>query len=192
MRSLLFILFFATLTATSFGQNLKYKVINKDKVIGHLNCEKSSNGDTTEYVIKSKFKLPMKSSYSYTLECTYVGDVMQFSSVNTYINQKPRSSITTTRNGGSYEIVKDKKTSYRKGQIKYSEALIYYEEPIQHSQLYSDFTSDMKTVTSLNENKYALKNTSNGNKSIYKYIDDTLNKAVIEFGIFNFALVLDE
>lgn len=173
----------------SLAQSLKYKVVSKEKVIGNLTVEKKEYGKISEYIIESKFKLPLKSNYSYKLVCSYEDGILITSTVETFMNNKLRSTVSTVRKESGYEIIKDDETSFHEGDIEYSEALIYYQEPHNENSLYSDFSGNNKYVAAMGDSKYKLRNTVNGNKSIYKYTNGFLDKAVIEWGIFEFALV---
>lgn len=189
MKTVLIILTLLFAISFPFAQELEYKVISKKKVIGNLTVNKTVTGARSEYIIESKFRLPFKANYSYKLVCSYEDDILISSTVETFMNRKLRSKVSTTRKGKGYEIIKDKETKYYSGDILYSEALIYFREPHNENSLFSDFSGNNKSIKSMGENKYWLHNTDNGNKSIYKYLDGYLDRAVIEWGIFEFALL---
>ena len=174
------------------AQEVKYDLISKNKVIGSLTATKTKTEKGYTYKVKSKVKYLYIYSYSYQLESEFENGHLIKNSLKTYLSGKESSSSSVRRVSNHYEISNDGKKTIFNGKITYSEALIYFTEPLSKTNLFSEFLGMEKPIKKIKPGSYKLTNPENGLVSNYIYKNQLLQSAVIDLGLLSFKLVKSE
>ena len=174
-------------------QKLHYKITSNDMEIGNLTISKTKNNANTIYDVTSDshFKLFITIDLSYKLNAVYQNNELIFSSVTTYVNGKQHNTATTEKKEDHLYILKNNGHETRSYQsITYSGVLLYFKEPINIKEVYSEFYTAFNPIQKIGTHKYQLTNSENGNTSEYYYLNGILQKASIHHTLMTFHLEL--
>ena len=185
---LLFLIFNSFINA----QEVNYDLLSKNKVIGSLTARKTKTNKGYEYKVKSKVNYLYIYSYSYQLESEFENGHLIRNTLKTYLNGKESSSGSIRKVDDHYEISNDGEKTIFNGEITYSEAMIYFEEPINKTKLFSEFLGKDKLIKKIKSGNYKLTNPKNGYVSNYIYKNQLLQIAVIDLGLLSFKIVKSE
>jgi len=191
MKNYIFILLaFILLTSQLNAQTMVYDITSKNNHLGQLSITKTQEKDLIKIEATSEVKVHLFISIDlkYKLTANYRNDSLIFSSVTTYVNGKLHSSRTTEKTGENYSVTKDGHLSKLYYPISYSGALLYWQEPINVANVYSEFDSIEKPIEVLGPGTYKLTDPKSGHLSKYYYSNGRLVKATIEHTLMSFTL----
>jgi len=191
MKNYIFILLaFILLTIKLNAQTLVYDITSKNKQIGQLSISKTQEKELIKIEMTSEVNvhLYILIDLKYRLTAYFRNDSLIFSSVTTYVNGKRHSSSTTEKTVENYSLTKDGHLSKLYYQISYSGALLYWKEPINVANVYSEFDDIEKPIKKVGSSKYQLTDPKSGHKNTYYYSNGRLEKATIEHSLMPFTL----
>lgn len=191
MKNHIFILIsFILLTIKPNAQTMVYDITSKNNNLGQLSITKTQEEDLIkiEAISEVKVHLFIEIDLKYKLTTNYRNNSLIFSSVTTYVNGKRHSTITTEKIGENYSITKDGHLSKLYYPITYSAALLYWQEPINVANVFSEFDGIEKPIEGLGSGTYKLTDPKSGLINIYYYSNGRLTKATIEHTLMSFTL----
>lgn len=181
-------IFFLIMTLAFQAQTLKYTITSKNSTLGEIIVVSSNDNSIKEIKVSSTshFKLFITIDFKYEMTSIYKNGKLFYSTVVTYVNNHKHSSTITKQQGNHYVITKDGKESLLQGDITYSGALLYDEEPKGITTIYSEFDGINKPIQNIGIKKYQIKNPKNGHLAEYMYRDDLLKEAVVHHSLMDF------
>jgi len=184
-------LIFILLSLNSFTQTLNYNIVLNEKEVGLFIINRTINNGVIEIHAESKTSLHIFKTVevSYTLDSKYKDGILEFCSIKTYVNNQIHSSSNTKKIGDKYRITQDGEITEFSDDILYSGSLMYYQEPVKETQMYSEFNSAIKKIDKVDVHKYEIIDMSNGDKNIYFYRNGILERALIPHTFATFELI---
>lgn len=164
---------------------------NKNKVVGSLTTSQTTVGSKTLYHsstnIQTRLIVDVQVDYNYSV--TFIKDQLEEANVEITINDKPHSKTHTLRDKDTYQVTKDNGDQIvLKDAIDYSTILLYFEEPTQIDQCYSEQDGSMNHIIDLGDHVYKKINAKN-KENLYYYENGVLKKAIIDGGIIQLELL---
>ena len=151
------VLFFLTDHTDNTRTDLYFDVVLKNKVVGSLMTSQKTVGSKTLYHsttnIQTRLIVDVEVDYNYSV--TFIKDQLDEANVEITINDKPHSKTHTLRNKDEYQITKDNgNLIVLDDAIDYSTILLYFKEPIQVQQCYSEQDGSMNHIIDLGNHIY--------------------------------------
>ncbi|MDO6492273.1 MULTISPECIES: DUF6134 family protein [unclassified Cellulophaga] len=193
IKNIALVLFFCGLLINTKADTtvLNFNILHKNKVVGSLVATKVINGDIISYhsftQIQTKIITTVDLKYDYNV--TFNSDKLFNSNVNILLNGKSLAETSTLFRNGEYLVTKNKKVLKLQDSIVYSTVLLYFKEPINVKECYSEQDGSFNTLVSLGNHKYKKIN-SKGNENVYVYKNGVLYEATIDGGLINFVIQL--
>ena len=177
-------------TSSSIEENLNFDIVHKGKVIGSLKAKKTTKDSKIYYqsstTITTKILKDIRVNYKYIV--IFNNDLLETSTVNISINEKSHAETLTQRNGTDYHVIKNKADKETlKEAIYHATVQLYFEEPKNISQCYSEQDGSFNTIKALDNHAYKKIN-SKGKENIYYYKKGALKKATIDGGLIKFEI----
>jgi hypothetical protein len=183
MKRLLFVLFTLMMLQTAQARTNEYVILSKDnKYLGNLTATSAVDEETEEISVESKItvKKLFKVVFTYTLRSSFNGGKLHLNQITTYLNDKIKDKMSTVKKGSGYLFRKNNQAKIIKD-FTFCESMMYYNEPKNVKQIYSEFDGVLKSTEYLEREKcYALTNPENNNVSKYFYQDGVLSKAIVK------------
>ena len=185
------VLFFLTDHTDNTRSDLYFDVVLKNKVVGSLMTSQKTVGSKTLYHsttnIQTRLIVDVEVDYNYSV--TFIKDQLDEANVEITINDKPHSKTHTLRNKDEYQITKDNgNLIVLDDAIDYSTILLYFKEPIQVQQCYSEQDGSMNHIIDLGNHIYKKINAKN-KENLYYYENGVLKKATIDGGIIQLEIL---
>ncbi|PKB44787.1 hypothetical protein AX016_3009 [Cellulophaga sp. RHA19] len=193
IKNIALLLFFCGLLSNTKADTtvLNFNILHKNKVVGSLVATKVINGDIISYhsftQIQTKIITTVDLKYDYNV--TFNSDKLFKSNVSILLNGKSLAETSTLFRNGEYLVNKNKKVLKLQDSIVYSTVLLYFKEPINVKECYSEQDGSFNTLVSLGNHKYKKIN-SKGNENVYVYKNGVLYEATIDGGLINFVIQL--
>lgn len=164
---------------------------NKNKVVGSLTTSRTKVGPKTLYHsstnIQTRLIVDVQVDYDYSV--TFVKDHLEEANVEITVNDKPHSKTRTIRNKNQYQITKDNGDQIVLDDvIDYSTILLYFKEPAQIDQCYSEQDGSINHIIDLGDHVYKKINAKN-KENLYYYENGVLKKATIDGGIVQLEIL---
>lgn len=166
-------------------ETLKYDIYHKGESIGMLTASKQVDGDQTVYLNKTNIeaKLIATVAVNFTIKSSYKGKILQSSTVDIVLNDKPYANTATKRVGSSYQFSKNGKLQKTiNGDISYSAARMMFDEPKNFLYAYSEEKGVFDSIEKAKPDTYQKMN-SRGRNSVYSYQAAVLNSINMDLGI---------
>jgi len=173
-------------------QNVKYKVIYKDKEVGTLIATKQTSDSIIFYQNKTKIdtRIITKVSLEYDYKITFEKGLLNESIVQIELNGKSRKNSKTVLEKNKYHYYEDEKLSHLISEnINYTAAMLMLEEPIDIQNVYSEENGTFHSLKKIEEHIYEKKGEKN-RINTYIYKNNILKKAIIDAGIIEFQVEL--
>lgn len=161
-----------------------------DQDLGRLVVINTIKEDHEEILVKSEIKVKklITVTISYSLHSIFYQNCLVQNDVITFRNRKPQDIMSTKRASEGYIFSKNSEER-NVGDVPYSESMMYYNEPVNRSEIYSEFDGVFKTVKKTSEpNGYQLTNPLNNNESYYYYEDGILERAIVKHALISLYL----
>ncbi len=185
-KGTLILLLFTTNTAST-QENLRYKITRDGEVIGWTNINRITEGEFTKIILRSEVKARFFFQFNVfaTEEVTLKGGVIthtaQFRKMNGDV--KENKEMRFTING--YEVYKGSKVERLPFTTLNANILsLYFQEPVNVREVYSDKFQRMIAVKCIGNGKYKLK-LPDGNYSIYHYRDGNCVRVEIDHSFYS-------
>ncbi|QXP52527.1 DUF6134 family protein [Cellulophaga sp. HaHa_2_1] len=188
-----FITFQGDLTPSP-DKTLWYDIIYKEKTIGSLKATKTHKDANTTYRTSStiEFRLIKEFAVNYNYSVDFEAKLLKKAVVNIRINDKSHAKTLTQWHENEYHIEKNGKTeALLESTINYATILLYFVEPSNVTDCYSEQDGSFNTIIPLGNHGYKKIN-ANGKGNEYYYKQGVLEKAVIDGGLISFEMQLRE
>lgn len=188
MKIILFLFLLLTFNGTS--RTLNYEITSNGSKIGKLSVTKTTKDNVTEIEIISevKVKIFVTVDIKYQLNTTYKDNELFYSSVTTYVNGKVRSTNKAEKDGKYYTLTSNGHSSKYINKITFTSSMLYFEEPKNKSNLFSEFDNFEKSIKKLGDHSYQIIDPNNSHANVYTYLDGIVNTCTIYNTFMNFTL----
>jgi hypothetical protein len=153
------------------AQQINYDVYLNEKQVGSLSAKRSTKDELINYWIESdvNFRFIFKMNMNYTFETVFQNDMLIRAFTKNVVNDDEKSSSKVTWNGKFYQMeVKNEQTVLKNTRITYSMAMLYFREPRNVSQVFSERYARFLAIKPLKEHYYEL-TMPDGKKNFYSY-----------------------
>ena len=155
------------------ADKLTYTVVHDKKPVGQINISRTTQIDITTINFESNVVVNMLVSIKVydKMDVVFKGNQMIKSYLYRTLNGRVKVKNAAMWNGKLYtQTDKDDEKSIISHLIYFTTASLYFEEPINHKQVYSEKFQKMIPVKSAGAKRYLL-DLPNGNKVYYSYRD---------------------
>ncbi|WP_158976921.1 DUF6134 family protein [Cellulophaga sp. L1A9] len=176
------------------NKTLWFDIIYKEKTIGSLKATKTSKNAKITYHTSStiNFRLIKEFAVNYKYDVSFDAELLKKAVVNISINDKSHAKTLTQWHENEYHIEKNGKTEAPlESTINYATILLYFVEPLNVTDCYSEQDGSFNTIIPLGNHGYKKIN-ANGKENEYYYKHGVLEKAVIDGGLISFEMQLRE
>lgn len=178
-------------SAQNTQESIIFNIIHKNKVIGSLKAEKIIKDSSTNYksITHINTRIIKKIQVIHEYEVTFKNQQLTKAKVNISVNNKQQAKTVTAWEQNTYQVFKNEK--YQKSisqSITYATIQLYFEEPKNVSNCYSEQNGDNNSIIDMGNHVYKKINTKN-NENQYYYENGQLTKATIDGGLINFEIV---
>jgi hypothetical protein len=176
------------------SQTLKYKVVQNNNVIGWLKLEKRDSVNTSVITFSSEIKKRFLLLFTIieTQEVFFQNGVMMHSHVYRKVNSDVKVNKRTTYAGNHYEVTKGKSsTQVNLGNITYNQLSLYFFEPVNIKQVYSDNYERYLKIEKTGTEFYTME-LPEGNKNYYYYKNGICSKVKVEQSLFTVEFLLSD
>ena len=170
--AILFCLYILTLDTNCLSQSRKYLVYKGHKEIGVLTINKKNISDEEHFRIESDatFRVVFEFSTQFTMDAVFKAGKLKSSYTKNILNDSERESTLIELENGRYKRVIDgEDLDYL--EIKhpeYSMAHLYYKEPKNMSEVFSERFGEFLSIKEINPSEYEL-TLPDGRTNIYTY-----------------------
>ncbi len=180
MLKKLLILIFLLPTIVS-AQSYKYSIFTKGKNVGTIESTIDTVGDVVKVNVLALANVHflIGEHVKYKLNSNYKKGELYFSSVTFYLNGKSIYKSVVRKVNNNYIISEDDHESLFDESINYSGSLLYFVEPKNYKQIFSEIDNINKTITKQGKSKYKVTNPQNGKTSYFTYKNGILSSAKI-------------
>ena len=188
------VLFILSIGTEVLSQNKKfiYKIIQGGDEVGFLTLAKKDSGLTTFLQMESEAKkriLFLITIYEKQSAVIEKGQV-KYSSVYRKVNGSVKTNKCIHSTCCGYELCKNgEKEKTNLTSIQHNQLTLYYEEPINYSQIYSDQFETMLPIEKTTTNHYKIE-LPDGNTNYYTYQNGVLTNIKIKHTFFSAEFIL--
>ena len=177
----------------SFGQklNLSYKVMQNNNTLGWIKIQKIETGTSSHIVLDSeiKKKLIFTISVIEKQEATFTNGLMMKSFIYRKVNNDLKMNKHTLYNGKFYDVKNPGKTEpLMISRIHYNLLSLYFKEPVNIKQVYSDTFEQLLNIESAGNACYKVK-LPDGNSNYYYYANGICSRVRLEHTLFSIEFV---
>lgn len=158
--------------ADSQSLSLKYNIQLKDELIGILNVKRMIQGAKISYLLDSKIQIQrvMTFDISYNLVSSYDNGKLVHSNNRQTTNARINVNTTTQWDGSKYLVTTENDRKILKEKlIDYSLAMLYFNEPIGKTKVWSDSFGKFLNIKADGIHRYELQ-LPEGKKNYYNYV----------------------
>jgi hypothetical protein len=176
-----------------------YNVIVAGRTIGSLKVFDNKGLDNTEtHRIESNFKI-MFYKGKYATQTNYVQGKLVSATCSHHVNGDLKEQTDTKKNAGkpSYDVLFSGEDGEDKPRIEFKSPIqstitgLYYKEPVNISEVYSERYGKMCSVKKLSEGKYGVV-LPDGKQGIYSYKNGLCQEVNTDLAGFKLRIVLNE
>ena len=193
---ILVLIIFIVVSEKAFSQtnNLNYKVIQGGSEIGWLKLQKTDTNSTTTIKFNSVAKKRMIVKFEITAQesATFSNGVMIESSVFRKVNADVKINKHTVQKGSYYLVNEKENTAIVKiNGIVYNQLCMYFKEPVNIKQVYSDTFQTLLDIENLGNHSYKVKFPS-GDTNCYYYSNGVCSKIKAVHSMFTVQFILSK
>jgi len=173
-------------------QTLNYNVMHGDKTVGHMKLQKTMNGDDTFLKVASDVKMRFVFSIQVNIreDSHYRNGMLMSSHVSRMVNGKQKANKITKACNGCYQLTDDDDVKQiDQKQINNNLTLMYLQEPVGLSQVYSDNFQQFVQVKQVSSHTYRI-NLPDGNYNFYTYTNGICSKVDIHHSLYTIQIQL--
>lgn len=170
---------------------LTYNVVKNNIVIGTIEINQYSSGDSIIYKVESNIKAKYVVSFniSGSEKSIYKDDVLVYSSVYRTLNNKVKVNHKISYTQGRYILDSfDKESFLSLKAIEENLIRLYFKEPKDIDTIYSDNLNQMVKIKSLGSGKYRV-DFEKGKYNIFYYQNGTCVKIEAYSSLYNVTLI---
>ena len=165
------------------AQNASFTIYQGKKKLGTITTNKVVDGTKSTYVVNSDvvYYIFKKFHRVSKMQATYQNGVLQSSIAKAFTNDKIEEEGVTTRKSGHYQCKEmgKEKESINESEIRYSISSLYFEEPVNRTNVYSERFLNFGTIEHTGNHVYKV--TLNGSSvNYYKYKNGQLDSIDIQ------------
>ena len=173
---------------------LNYKIVQNNNTIGWMKLEKKDSINAYRIMLNSETK--KRFVFLFTIiqaeQSVFENGVMTHSYEYRKINNNIKENKRTTYKGSYYEIKKGISISQVKlSNITYNQLSLYFFEPVNISQVYSDNYEQYIKIEKRENQFYAIE-FPDGNKNSYYYSNGICSKVKVEQSLFTIEFILSK
>jgi hypothetical protein len=185
---------FLAISSFAFAQEqtLNYNVLHSGNTVGHMKLQQVKEGDDTFLKIASDVKMRFVFSIQVNIQedSHYRNGKLLCSHVSRKVNGKQKADKLTKANGDSYLLTDDGKiSSINQKQISNNLTMMYLQEPVGLSQIYSDNFQQFVQVKQVESHTYRI-NLPDGNYNFYTYTNGICSKVDIHHSLYTIQIQL--
>jgi hypothetical protein len=168
-----------------------YKILLNGGEIGAMNIHKSSTSDKTEFSLESKAKKRFVISFEIYEKHneTFQNNIMTTASMYRQVNGKTKINSQMNFTGTNYQIASGgKTTSISVKPVSWSLLNLYFAEPVNITEAFSDSFQQMLKIESIGNHTYKI-SLPDGNSNYFYYINGVCTKEVINHSFYKVELV---
>lgn len=172
-------------------ENISFSIIKNESSIGFINIEKASINQTTTYTINSEVNAKFIFNFNAIgrEKSIYSSDTLIYSSVYRKLNNKVKLDQSLSLINGTYFLdVKKKKEVLQFDVINRNLATLFFIEPKDIQEVYSDKYKEMVKITPIGKGKYKIILPDKGT-NIYHYENGKCKMIEIEGSFFKVKLI---
>jgi len=175
------ILLFLIYTTGISAQSYKFEILVKGDHIGTIEGDIDTTGNMIKVniVALAEAHFIIDERVKYQLNSIYKNGELYFSSATIFLNGDPHFSSVVRKDGPYYMITKNEHKSMFTEMIDYSGSLLYFMEPTNRSEIFSEIDNIEKPITYEGDSVYKIVNPKNGYVSYFTYEDGILKTAKI-------------
>jgi hypothetical protein len=194
VKNLSVTILFVALSSLAFAQEqtLNYNVLHSGNTVGHMKLQQVKDGDDTFLKIASDVKIRFVFSIQVNIQedSHYRNGKLLCSHVSRRVNGKQKADKLTKANGDSYQLTDDGKiSSINQKQISNNLTMMYLQEPVGLSQIYSDNFQQFVQVKQVESHTYRI-NLPDGNYNYYTYTNGVCSKVDIHHSLYTIQIQL--
>jgi len=185
---------FLAISSLAFAQEqtLNYNVLHSGNTVGHMKLQQVKDGDDTFLKIASDVKMRFVFSIQVNIQedSHYRNGKLLCSHVSRKVNGKQKADKLTRANGDCYQLTDDGKiSSINQKQINNNLTMMYLQEPVGLSQIYSDNFQQFVQVKQVESHTYRI-NLPDGNYNYYTYTNGVCSKVDIHHSLYTIQIQL--
>lgn len=169
---LVWLVWLITASPTPKKQVLKYTVTGKGDSIGYLTVHQEIHGNRIRYRSLNETKINMLKSFNirHEVEAVYEGGALHYSEVIVQVNDNQHHHSEVKWDGNQYLIFKEgEKTDSIQKPIHYSSMQLYFQEPKDQRQVFSEQFGRWQSIDLVDGKSSAYILDKKGNKNKYYY-----------------------
>ena len=173
---------------------LNYKIVQNNNVIGWMKLEKKDSTNAYQIILNSETKKRFVFLFTITetMRSLFENGVMMHSYSYRKINNDIKVNKHIEYKGSYYEIKKDNSSKQIKpGNIAYNQLCLYFFEPVNISQVYSDNYEQYLKIEKKENQSYSIV-FPDGNKNSYYYSNGVCSKVKVEQSLFTVEFILSQ
>jgi hypothetical protein len=173
-------------------QQLNYKIVQNGSNIGWLKLQKIDSAEISVIRFDSEVKKRILFLFSIIekQEVLFQNGLMIKSHVFRKVNEDIKVNKLTVYTGGHYQISKEKSSkSIMVNNIRFNQLSLYFFEPVNISQIYSDNFECLLTIEKKSKGCYQIK-LPDGNTNYYYYTNGICSKVKVEHSLFSVDFIL--
>ena len=169
---------------------LRYSVLKDGKEIGKIVASRTVQGQKVVYLVQTDMnvKLILTQKVNYTSRSVYEQGRLIHSVAQSYVNGRLHQSCTTTFANNSYQIETNKGNWNHGRPIQYSGTLLYFREPGQIVQVFSEMSGQNNTVKRTSDHAYVLTDSRSKKQNKYLYKSGILEHATINHTLLDLEI----
>ncbi|MCO5946015.1 DUF6134 family protein [Mucilaginibacter flavidus] len=185
---------FVALSGLAFGQEqtLNYNVLHSGHTVGHMKLQQRKDGGDTFLNVASDVKMKFIFSIQVCIreDAHYSNGKLLSSHVSRMVNGSQKADKSTKANGESYQLTDGSKvSSINQKQINNNLTLMYLQEPVGLSQIYSDNFQQFVKVEQTGSHTYRI-NLPDGNYNFYTYANGVCSRVDIHHSLYTIQIQL--
>lgn len=192
--------FTVLLTACSFFSSishaqpneLNYKVVQGGKEIGWISLKKNTSGQNSTIFLVSEVKkrIIFEMSVNETMESEFKNALLIKSTCLRKINGEITANKQLIYNGKSYELIEDGKRKLLSIMpISNNLLTIYFQEPINIGQVYSDNFQCILNIEKKSKGEYKI-SLPDGNENYYYYTNGVCSRVIVNHPLYSIEFIL--
>lgn len=194
VKKLSITILFLAISSLAFAQEqtLNYNVLHSGNTVGHMKLQQVKDGDDTFLKIASDVKMRFIFSIQVNIreDSHYRNGKLLCSHVLRKVNGKQKADKLTKADGDSYQLTDNGKiSSINQKQINNNLTMMYLQEPVGLSQIYSDNFQQFVQVKQVDSHTYRI-NLPDGNYNYYTYTNGICSKVDIHHPLYTIQIQL--
>ncbi|HZG23439.1 MAG TPA: DUF6134 family protein [Chitinophagaceae bacterium] len=177
----------------SLGQrlNLSYKVMQNNNTLGWIKIQKTETGTSSHIILDSEIKKKLIFTISVVekQEATFTNGLMMKSFIYRKVNNDVKMNKNTLYNGKFYDVRNlGKSERLMISRIHYNLLSLYFKEPVNVKQVYSDTFQQLLNIEFAGNACYKVK-LPDGNSNYYYYANGICSRVRLEHTLFSIEFV---